>query len=149
MSGGSYNVVHFATHGEFNSDHSKSFLLTYDNKLTLDKLENTIGLRRFQSEPIELLVLSACQTAVGDDRAALGLAGVAIKAGARSALATLWFINDQATSMLISDFYKNLKTETSASKAQALQMAQVKMIQNEGFKHPSLWAPFLMIGNWL
>ena len=148
MTGGSYNIVHFATHGEFNSDHSKSFLLTYDDKLTMDRLEDTIGLRRFQSEPIELLVLSACQTAVGDDEAALGLAGIAIKAGARSALATLWFINDQATSTLVADFYKQLNQDDQ-TKAKALQTAQVNMINETNYTHPSFWAPFLMIGNWL
>jgi CHAT domain-containing protein len=148
MSSGGYNIVHFATHGEFNSDHNKSFLLTYDKKLTMNQLENTIGLRRFQSEPIELLVLSACQTAVGDDQAALGLAGVAIKAGARSALATLWFINDQATSYLVADFYRQLNKDKQ-TKAKALQAAQVNMITKTQYKHPSFWAPFLMIGNWL
>jgi len=148
MTGGSYNIVHFATHGEFSSDHSKSFLLTYDDKLTMDKLESTIGLRRFQSEPIELLVLSACQTAVGDEQAALGLAGIAIKAGARSALATLWFINDNATSQLIADFYKQLNKEKQ-TKAKALQTAQVNMLSQNRYNHPSFWAPFLMIGNWL
>ena len=145
---GDYSIVHFATHGEFNSDPKKSFLLTHDSKLTMGKLENTIGLRRFQSEPIDLLVLSACQTAVGDEKAALGLAGVAIKAGARSALATLWFINDQATSQLVADFYRELSKENQ-SKAKALQLSQVKMLRNTRFTHPSFWAPFLLIGNWL
>ena len=148
MTGGKYNIIHFATHGEFSSDHSKSFLLTYDDKLTMNKLESTIGLRRFQTEPIDLLVLSACQTAVGDDQAALGLAGVAIKAGARSALATLWYIDDNATSQLIADFYKQLKQEDQ-TKAKALQMAQVNMITQTTLTHPRFWAPFLMIGNWM
>jgi CHAT domain-containing protein len=148
MSSGDYDIVHFATLGEFNRDHTKSFLLTYDNRLTMRQLENTIGLRRFQSEPIELLVLSACQTAVGDERAALGLAGVAIQAGARSALATLWFINDEATSELVADFYLQLNTGQQ-TKAQALQAAQVNMMTNTQFQHPSFWAPFLMIGNWM
>jgi CHAT domain-containing protein len=148
MSSGDYDIVHFATHGEFNRDHTKSFLLTHDNRLTMGQLETTIGLRRFESEPIELLVLSACQTAVGDERAALGLAGVAIQAGARSALATLWFINDEATSELVADFYRQLNTGQQ-TKAQALQAAQVNMMTNTQFKHPSFWAPFLMIGNWM
>tara|TARA_R110001599_G_scaffold353442_1_gene592247 strand:- start:26518 stop:28698 length:2181 start_codon:yes stop_codon:yes gene_type:complete len=148
MTGGKYNIIHFATHGEFSSDHNKSFLLTYDDKLTMNKLESTIGLRRFQTEPIDLLVLSACQTAVGDDQAALGLAGVAIKAGARSALATLWYIDDNATSQLIADFYKQLSQEDQ-TKAKALQMAQVNMITQTSLTHPRFWAPFLMIGNWL
>lgn len=148
MSAEKYSIVHFATHGEFSHDHSKSFLLTYDNKLTMNRLENSISLRRYNTEPLELLVLSACQTAVGDDQAALGLAGVALKAGARSALATLWFINDQSTTELITRFYQQLRVE-NMSKAKALQLAQVDLITNTRFKHPSLWAPFLMIGNWM
>jgi CHAT domain-containing protein len=95
-----------------------------------------------------LLTLSACQTAAGDDRAALGLAGVAIKAGARSALATLWFINDQASSMLVSEFYRQLQ-DPSVSKAVALQRAQLKMLEEPAFDHPAYWAPFLLLNNWL
>lgn len=144
---GGFNVVHFATHGEFNSDHKKSFLLTYDGKLTMDSLESSVGLRRFSSEPIELLVLSACQTAVGDEQAALGLAGIALKAGARSAMATLWFINDTATSKLIGDFYRAFN-EAELSKAQALRQAQLAMVQSQKYQHPTFWAPFLLIGNW-
>ena len=131
-----------------NSTRGAGILLTYDDKLTMNKLESTIGLRRFQTEPIDLLVLSACQTAVGDDQAALGLAGVAIKAGARSALATLWYIDDNATSQLIADYYKQL-TQEDQTKAKALQMAQVNMITQTTLTHPRFWAPFLMIGNWL
>jgi len=147
MSEGTYSVVHIASHGQFDSDHRKSFLLTYDDKMTMNRLAETIGLRRFQEESLELLVLSACQTAAGDDRAALGLAGIALKAGARSALATLWFINDEATSVLVSEFYRQLQN-TNISKAKALQNAQL-IVREKGYKHPSLWAPFLLIGNWL
>lgn len=148
LSSGDYDIVHFATHAEFNSDYDKSFLLTYGNRLTMSQLETTLGLRRFQSEPVDLLVLSACQTAVGDERAALGLAGIAIQAGARSALATLWFINDRATSMLVADFYRQLDTDQQ-TKAEALQTAQVNMITEGQFSHPSFWAPFLLIGSWM
>ena len=80
-----FNVVHIASHGRFESDVAKTFLLTFDGKLTMERLDRFVGLFRFRDEPLELLVLSACDTAAGDDRAALGLAGVAIKAGARSA----------------------------------------------------------------
>ena len=102
----------------------------------------------YRDQPVELLTLSACQTAVGDDKAALGLGGVAVKAGARSALATLWYINDEASSQLITDFYTNLK-DTGNSKARALREAQLAMIEDPRFSHPSYWAPFLLIGNWL
>jgi len=148
MSNDEFSVVHFATHGEFNRDHSKSFLLTYDDKLTMNRLVNSIALRRFGSDPLELLVLSACQTAVGDDQAALGLAGVAIKAGARSALATLWFISDESTTELVARFYRQL-SKSGVSKAKALQIAQIDLITNTRYKHPSFWAPFLLIGNWM
>jgi len=145
---GRYSIVHIATHGQFDSDHTRSFLLTYDDKLTMDDLRSTIGARRYQEEPVELLVLSACQTAAGDDRAALGLAGVALQAGARSALATLWFINDESTARMIAEFYRLLE-ETGFSKAEALRTAQVQLLADPQFRHPSYWAPFLLIGNWL
>ena len=103
---GRYTILHIATHGQFATDVNQSFLLTFDDKLTMTQLEQLVGMFRFRQDPLELLTLSACQTGIGDDRAALGLAGVAVKAGARSALATLWFINDEASSELVSEFYR-------------------------------------------
>jgi CHAT domain-containing protein len=144
-----YNILHFATHGEFNRDPDKTFLLTYDSKLTLNRLESLLAQeQRENATSIELLTLSACQTAVGDDRAALGLAGVAIRAGARSALASLWFVNDESTSLLMQTFYKDL-SKPGVSKAEALQKAQQQLIAHKKFKHPAYWSPFLLIGNWL
>ena len=144
-----YSMVHIASHGQFDRDPKKSFLLAYDQKLTLDDLEKLIRPRQYRGQPVELLTLSACQTAAGDDRAALGLAGIAIKAGARSALATLWFVNDQATVTLISEFYDQMRRNPSLSKAKALQAAQLRLIQDARFRHPCYWAPYLIIGNWL
>ncbi|MEE9426460.1 MAG: CHAT domain-containing protein [Methylococcales bacterium] len=141
-----YNIVHFATHGQFNSDPKKTFILSFDKPILADELEQLIESGRFRDKPVELLTLSACQTAAGDDRAALGLAGIAIKAGARSALATLWLINDQAASDLVTEFYRQLK---SSSKAEALQHAQRHLIQETAYQHPYFWSPFLLIGNWL
>jgi CHAT domain-containing protein len=143
-----FNIVHVASHGQFRSDVKQTFLLTFDGKLTLDRLEEIIGLFRYRNEPLELLTLSACQTAAGDDRAALGLAGVAVKAGARSALATLWYINDQASSELITEFYRQLQ-QPGTSRAVALQRAQLTILSNPYYTHPSYWAPFLLINNWL
>lgn len=145
---GQFTILHIASHGEMESDPRKSFLLAFDGKLTMDKLNQYIGRFRFGDEPLALLTLSACQTAAGDDRAALGLAGVAIKAGAVSALASLWFINDQAASELVSEFYRQLK-DSSASKAVALQRAQVKLLDDPVYEHPAYWAPFLLLNNWL
>jgi len=143
-----YNIVHIASHGEFSTNSSDSFLLTYDSRLTMDELEQTIGVARFRDEPVELLTLSACQTAAGDDRAALGLAGVAIKSGARSALATLWSVNDEATTMLISEFYRQLG-DPAITKSEALRSAQLKLLEDPRYSHPAYWSPFVIIGNWL
>jgi CHAT domain-containing protein len=143
-----YGILHIATHGKFSTDANDSFLLTFDGKLTMSTLDRLIGLFRFRQDPLELLTLSACQTAVGDDRAALGLAGVAIKAGARSALATLWFINDEASAALIGEFYRQLR-DPGVSKAIALQRAQQKLLDDRVYEHPAYWSPFLLLNNWL
>jgi len=143
-----YNMIHIASHGKVESDVTKSFVLTFDDRITMDRLSHLVGLFELRTVPLELLTLSACETAAGDDRAALGLAGMAIKAGAKSALATLWFIDDEATAELIAEFYKNLQ-DPDASKAVALQQAQLTLLKNPERAHPGLWAPFLLINNWL
>jgi CHAT domain-containing protein len=143
-----YNVVHIASHGQFGDDPSRTFVLAFDGRLTMDDLEREIKFGEHREEALELLVLSACETASGDDRAALGLAGVALKAGARSALATLWYISDKATGDLVVDFYEGLRSG-SISKAHALQAAQRALASDPRYAHPAYWAPFLLIGNWL
>jgi CHAT domain-containing protein len=143
-----FSIVHIASHGQFDSDVTRTFVLTFDDKLTMDRLEQMVGRLRFREDALELLTLSACQTAAGDDRAALGLAGVAIKAGARSALATLWFIDDQASAELVTEFYRQLQNP-ALSRAKALQQAQLKLLSNSRYEHPTYWAPFLLLNNWL
>jgi CHAT domain-containing protein len=143
-----YAVIHIASHGEFGSTPEETFLLTYDGKLTLDALEAAVKNVEIRTGPIELLTLSACRTAAGDDRAALGLAGIAIKAGARAALASLWFISDEASSELVAAFYNELGPG-SISKAVALKKAQLKLLGDRRYRHPAYWASFLVIGNWL
>ena len=144
-----FTIVHIASHGHFDNDVRKSFVLTFDKHLTLDDLESYIRPGQLRDHPLELLTLSACQTAAGDDRAALGLAGVAVKAGARSAFATLWFVNDAASTQLVGDFYTELTSHPERSKAQALQAAQRKLLAQPRYEHPCYWAPYLIIGNWL
>ena len=144
-----YSIVHIASHGQFDRDVRKTFVLTHDTKLTLNDLEALIRPSQYRGRPVELLVLSACQTAAGDDRAALGLAGVAVKAGARSALATLWFVNDESTSALISEVYRQLHQSQKMTKAKALQAAQLKLLSDRRYRHPCYWSPYLIIGNWL
>jgi CHAT domain-containing protein len=143
-----YNVVHIASHGQFGDDPSQSFVLAFDGPLTMDDLEKDIKYGSGRENPLELLILSACETASGDDRAALGLAGVALKAGARSALATLWYINDVASGALVTNFYKALQSG-QVSRAQALRAAQRELAADPRFAHPAYWAPFLLIGSWL
>jgi CHAT domain-containing protein len=145
LSAAEFAVAHLATHGEFSSDYRKSFILTYDDRLTMDGLKTALDGR---AAPLDLLVLSACQTAAGDDRAALGLAGVAIQAGAKSALASLWNISDKATAALMTKFYENTKAP-GATKAQSLRDAQIALLRSPEYGHPSYWAPYLLIGNWL
>jgi CHAT domain-containing protein len=142
-----YSVVHIASHGEFDSDPRRTFLLTWDGRMTMDVLERLMKSGRLRDEPVELLTLSACRTAAGDDRAALGLAGVAVKSGARSALATLWYINDEASSLLVTEFYRSLAAGP-VDKARALQVAQARLLSEPRYRHPGYWAPFLLIGNW-
>ncbi len=149
FAGTDYSIVHIASHGHFDSDSRKTFVLTFDTKMGLDDLEQLLRPSQIRDRPVELLTLSACETAAGDDRAALGLAGVAIKAGARSAFASLWCVNDEASSVLVSDFYSGLKQKPVITKAQALQHAQCKLIADPRYSHPCYWAPYLLIGNWL
>jgi CHAT domain-containing protein len=143
-----FGVVHVATHGEFSEDAERSFLLTWDGRLGMERLGAAVGQVRFRKRPIELLTLSACETAQGSERAALGLAGVAIQAGARSALGTLWSVNDLAAAELVGEFYAELHAHP-ISKAVALQRAQQMLVRDPNRAHPYYWAPFLLIGNWL
>ena len=144
----SFPIIHIATHGQFGADPDDTFLVTGDvtkqSKLTITDLD--LLLRRVSKDqaPIDLLMLTACQTAVGDDRSTLGLAGAAVRAGTRSAIASLWFVDDLSTASLVNSFYGNLPT---MSKARALQKAQQKMIQQG--EHPAHWAALVLVGNWL
>ena len=142
------SIVHIASHGSFTGNENGNFLLAYDGKLSINQLNKSIGQTKFRKNPVELLVLSACETAVGDEKAALGLAGAAIQAGARSVMGSLWSVSDEGTAQLIEEFYRQLK-DPSISKAEALKRAQTKLMQNETFQHPYFWSPFLMINNWL
>jgi CHAT domain-containing protein len=126
----------------------ETFLLTYDGQLSIERLGDFVGLFRFRDQPLELLTLSACDTAAGDDRAALGLAGIAVRAGARTALGTLWKVNDRAASQLVVEFYRQLQNQ-EVSRAVALQRAQRRLIRDARYWHPGYWSPFVLINNWL
>jgi CHAT domain-containing protein len=143
-----FSIVHVASHGQFGTNIGDTFILAFDQKFTMDRLSQYVGLFKFREEPLDMLVLSACETAAGDDRAALGLAGVAVRAGAGSALATLWHINDPASYELVVEFYRQLRSPSS-SRAVALRAAQLKLLNDQRYDHPGYWAPFLLINNWL
>lgn len=145
----SFPIVHLATHGQFSSNPDKTFILAYDRPIKVNDLNQLLRTREeTQPDIIELLVLSACQTATGDERATLGLAGVAVRAGARSTLASLWNLNDASTAKLMSQFYKEL-IQPGTSKAQALRRAQLALIRQEEYALPYFWAPYILVGNWL
>jgi len=144
----SYGIVHIASHGLFSGTPEKSFLIAHDRVLNMSKLEELFKSEAFSETPVEILTLSACQTAEGDDRSPLGLSGVALKSGARSALGSLWPVADVIAKQLLPDFYNNLNTH-NMTKAQALQAAKIKLLKQDKYSHPGLWASFILIGNWL
>jgi CHAT domain-containing protein len=165
----SYGMIHLATHAQFRpGEPSESFIQLWDTKLRLDQLRQ-MG---WQSPQIEMLVLSACRTAVGDRDAELGFGGLAVQAGVKSALATLWYVSDEGSLALMAEFYAQLKT--APIKTEALRQAQLAMLRqdvrieggmlhtsfgnlplppelaNQGrqnFSHPYYWSGFRMIGN--
>ena len=144
-----YPIVHLATHGQFSSRAEDTFLLTWDDRINVQDLDQLLQERDFAEDtPIELLILSACQTATGDKQAALGLAGVAVRSGARSTVATLWSVQDDSTAEFMTQFYQALKT-SGISKAEALRQAQLSLLRNPRYQHPFYWSAFVLVGNWL
>jgi CHAT domain-containing protein len=147
VSSGKYRVVHIASHAVFSRSAQSSFILAYDEMLTLAELQRLLRSGEVQANPIDLLSLSACQTAEGDDRAPLGIAGAALQANAGSALGSLWPVEDSATKTLMVRFYELLAKEHQG-KSKALQRAQAELLANPAFRHPFYWAPFILVGDW-
>ncbi len=145
-----FNVLHLATHGQFSSNVENTFILADDGPINVTQFDSLLRRRdQTRSEALEMLVLSACQTATGDNRATLGLAGASVKAGARSTLASLWHISDKSTAILIGEFYREL-VKTKVTKAEALRRAQVKLLKDyPNYSRPGYWAPYVLVGNWL
>ena len=139
---------HLATHAQFGKNVDDSFLLTWEGTIGLKDLDRVLQPSQLGlAEPIDLLVMSACQTAQGNNRAILGLAGFALRSGARSTLASLWSVDDQATANLMINFYRSLSAPLT-SKAGALRQAQINLLNNPAYAHPYFWAPFVLVGNW-
>lgn len=144
-------IVHLATHGQFGSTVDETFILTWDDKINVNQLSSLIKTAELsRDKPLELLILSACETAAGDTRSALGLAGVATRSGARSTIATLWRVNDEASAKLIGELYEQLAqvNNTGVSKAEALRRAQLAILNNPEYRSPYYWAAYLLLGNW-
>ena len=170
-----FRILHLATHGKFvQGDVSQSFIQLSNEKLRLDQVGEVASELKWPAPPpVEMLVLSACETALGDEPE-LGFAGLAVQAGVKSALASLWQVDDVATLALMSEFYGQLSK--TPLKSQALRKTQLAMLQgkvrienntlflSEGkpinlppnivgsekidFSHPHYWAGFTLIGNW-
>lgn len=127
-----YEIIHLATHAEFRSGAPKnSYIQFWDTQLGLDQMRDL----KWNNPPLELLVLSACKTAIGDKEAELGFAGLALQSGAKSALASLWHVSDAGTLALMSEFYQQLKVrkpnEPPIIKAEAMRQAQIAAIEGK------------------
>lgn len=164
---GRYPIVHLATHGKFGLDARETYLVTggtqvsrqdektrrqsattqkYNEKLTINQLYQIMR-DVPPANRVDLLVLTACETAVGSDREALGIAGLALQAGVQSAIASLWQVDDRSTAELVTQFYQELQRENS--RAKALQAAQKAWLSQHPDSHPGYWAALILVGNWL
>ncbi|MDA0209542.1 MAG: CHAT domain-containing protein [Cyanobacteria bacterium FC1] len=166
-----FGIVHLATHGEFQpGEPSNSYIQLWDTRLGLDQLRE-LG---WDNPPLDLLVLSACRMALGDRNAELGFAGFAVQAGVKTAIASLWYVSDEGTLGLMTEFYQQLKT--APIKSEALRRAQLALLRGDvrlesaqvvglssganlplppesgtlsdrNLSHPYYWAAFTMIGS--
>ncbi|MDY7015062.1 MAG: CHAT domain-containing protein, partial [Cyanobacteriota bacterium] len=148
---GNFSVVHLATHGKFSSDPEETYILVHSSEASRGRLLkakefDTLLRNRDREDRIELLVLSACETAQGDNRAILGLAGLAVRSGVESTLATLWRVSDDSTVDAMKVFYQEL--QDGATKAEALHRAQQSLLQQQRYQPPYYWAPYILVGSW-
>lgn len=143
-----FPIIHLTTHAQFSSVPQLTMFFSWDKPINLLEFDSLLKQKsQINEDTIELLVLSACQTAKGNKRSALGIAGIAAQAGARSTVATLWRVDDNSTALLMKEFYKELKD--GKTKADALRLAQLSLLSNPDYSHPYYWAGFLLIGGWL
>ncbi len=140
-----HSVVHIASHGFFSGDPENSFVMTYDRILNMNQLAELFRTEAFNRQPVEMVVLSACQTAEGDDRSPLGLSGVVVQSGVKSAVGSLWPVADEAAQQFFAEFYQAYQ-QPGISKAKAMRIAQKKLLKQ--YPHPFFWAPFILVGEW-
>lgn len=140
-------LLHLATHGQFSATPGDTFLQLWDDRLTVKDLGMLFEERTINGlPPLELLILSACQTAQGDRRAALGIAGIAVQSGARSTIASLWTVDDRSTAKFMQHLYQNL--DQDLPRAEALRKAQLMLLKDPEFSHPYYWSAFTLLGAW-
>lgn len=143
---GNTPIVHLASHGQFSSDPEQTMILAFDAPIKANDFHDLISQKiELGQSSIELLILSACQTAKGDRKSALGIAGLSVQAGSRNTLASLWLAESDATSKLITTFYEGL--DNNLPKAKALQKAQIKLLGSEEYWHPYFWGNFILVGS--
>lgn len=142
------SVLHLATHAAFNGRTERSFIVANGEAITLPELRAMLSANSLRGQGLQLLVLSACETAVGDDDQAMGLAGAAVEAGAASALASLWEVSDAGTAALMEAFYTHYRA--GEGRARALQLAQIELARGgDGqWTDPGIWGAFTLVGSW-
>lgn len=141
------DVLHLATHASFNGRSDRAFIVANGEVILLSELRQILSQNRTRGGELDLLVLSACETAVGDDEASMGLAGAAVQAGAKSAIASLWPVSDAGTAELMKVFYGRYRE--GRSKSEALRDAQLALIDRGGdLANPNIWAAFTLLGAW-
>ena len=146
-----YSVIHLATHGQFSSNPKNTFIRLWDAPLGIKKFSLLIQNREVDTQKlIDLLVLSACETSKGDDFATLGLAGMTVRTGVSSTLASLWQISDRSTLLLMEKFYQYWKNNPNINKAEALRLAQIELRSHteKDWDVPYYWAAYTLVGKW-
>jgi CHAT domain-containing protein len=147
LDGRRIDVLHLATHATFNGRSDRAFIVANGEVIRLSELREMIDRTRIRGETLDLIVLSACETAVGDEQTGMGLAGAAVQAGARSVIGSLWQVSDAGTAELMGEFYRLYSAGTSRSAA--LRDAQLAMIAQGGdAADPNVWAAFALLGAW-
>jgi CHAT domain-containing protein len=143
---GHVDILHLATHASFGGRSDRSYIVANGEAIPMSELRQILSENRNRGDSLDLLVLSACETAIGDDEASMGLAGAAVQAGSRSALASVWQVNDASTVALMKAFYTDYRS--GESKSEALRSAQLSLLGTPQFQDPYYWAAFTLIGGW-
>ncbi|WP_026103924.1 CHAT domain-containing protein [Anabaena sp. PCC 7108] len=171
-----YGIIHLATHGDFKPGKiNNSYIQLWNEKINLQQLKKLSQELNWNKNPkVEMLVLSACRTALGSQEVELGFSGLAVQAGVKSVLGSLWYVSDQGSLALMTKFYEQLKM--TSLRSESLRQAQLAMLKGEvrianeqlylspdkrislppelsnlgkiDLSHPYFWSAFTMVGNW-